>query len=132
MKKGWSKYLIAVSIGTAILLAILFGKGYPSLESAAERFKLLSDAFLVSGLLLLLSGCLVWIMRQGTFSGMGYTFRRIFVSLHSKEYRDEHKESFAEYRERKSDKKTPFLFLILTGSIFLIPAIAFTLIYIFI
>lgn len=132
MKTAWIKYLIAALLGAAAVLGILFGKGYPSLESNAERMKLLSDAFLVPGLILLLCGCFIWIVRQGTFSGMGYTFRRIFVSLHAKEYRDKHKESYTEYRERKAGKKTPFLFLILTGAAFLIPAIVFTLIYVFI
>ncbi len=130
MKRAWIKYLVALLVGAAAVCAILFGKGFLSLETRTEKMRLLSDAFLVPGILLLLSGCFIWIIRQGTFSGMGYTVHKIFVSLHSAEYRNEHKESYAEYKERKSQKKTPCLFLLCTGAVYLIPAIIFTVLYI--
>lgn len=129
MKRGWIKYLIALLVGCAIFSAILFGKGFTQLDSFKEKLGLLSDAFLVPGILLILFGCFTWIIRQGTFSGMGYTIKNIWTSLHSKEYRDEHKESYADYRQRRAEKKTPFLFLIITGAFFLIPSIAVTIIY---
>lgn len=129
MNRKWIKYLAALLIGGAAVCALLFGRGFLSLETAQDKLRLLSDAFLVPGLLLALAGCLVWIAREGTFSGMGYTFRKIWNSLHSQEYREAHRESYAEYCERKSAKKTPFLFLIITGGIFLLPAILFTVLY---
>ncbi len=132
MNRGWLKYVIAALLGAACICAILFGKGYFGLETTQERLRLLSDAFLIPGLLLLLAGCFVWIMRQGTFSGMGYTVRKIWNSLHSQSYQENHKESYAEYRERKSAKKTPFLFLILVGGLYLLPAVALTVAYTFV
>lgn len=129
MKRGWIKYAAALLAGAAAVCAILFGKAYFGLETAKERLRVLSDAFLVPGLVLILAGCMVWIVRQGTFSGMGYTVRKIWNSLHSKEYQDGHRESYAEYRERKSAKRTPFLFLILTGAFYLLPSIVITVIY---
>ena len=131
MKKA-VKYVIAALIGAAICCAVLFGKNIVSAETAQARFKLLSDAFAGAGLILLLAGLFVWTVRQGAFSGLGYAFRSIFVSLHAKEYRDEHKESFSEYRARKSERKTPCLFLIVTGCAYLVPAIVFTVAYFYV
>lgn len=129
MNRKWIKYLAALLIGGAAVCALLFGRGFLAAETMRERMRLLSDAFLVPGALLLLAGCLLWIVREGTFAGMGYTFRKLWNSLHSREYREAHRESYAEYCERKSAKKTPFLFLIITGGIFLLPAILFTVLY---
>lgn len=132
MKQRWLKYVIVLLLGAALVCAILFWEDYFSFETLQDRLRVLSDAFLVPGLLLVLSGCFLWILRQGTFAGMGYTARKIWNSLHSQEYRENHKESYAEYCERKSAKKTPFLFLILTGAVFLVPAIILTIVYLLI
>lgn len=129
MNRRWIKYIVALLIGAAVFCAMLFGKGFMRLDTEKEKLRLLSDAFLVPGILLLLAGCFSWIMRQGTFSGMGYTVKRIFISLHSAQYREEHKESYAEYRERKAEKRSPFLFLIIVGAVYLIPAIVITILY---
>ena len=53
-----------------------------------------------------------------------------FVSLHAKEYRDSHKESYSEYRERKGAKKTPCLYLVIVGAAFLLPGILFAVLYV--
>ncbi len=124
--------LIAALSGAAVCAAVLFGKGILSAENARETVRILSDAFTVPGLLLLLCGLFVWILRQGTFSGMGYAFRKIYLALRSEKYREEHKESYSEYRERRLSRKRPFLFLIITGAAFLVPGIAFAIAYFFV
>ena len=129
MNRRWIKYAAALLIGGAAACALLFGRGFLAAETMRERMRLLSDAFLVPGALLLLAGCLLWIVREGTFAGMGYTFRKLWNSLHSQEYQAAHKESYAEYRARKSAQKTPFLFLLVPGGVFLLPAVLFTILY---
>lgn len=126
------KYIVAAFVGAAICCAVVFGKNIQSAETMQSRIKILSDAFTGAGLILLLSGLFVWIVRQGVFAGMGYAFRSIFVSLHAQKYREEHRETYTEYRERKGERKTPFLFLIITGAIFLIPAVALTVAYFYV
>ncbi len=127
------RFLIAMLIGIAVCLTILFVKDIFSAQTPQEIYKILSDAFAVPGILLLLGGVFVWIVRQGTFSGMGYAFRQIWNALHSQKYRDEHKETFSEYRERKSGGEKPsFLYLIIIGSAFLLPGIIFSILFILI
>lgn len=126
------KYAVTVLCGIAICLAVIFGKGAFSVTEMSETIKIIADAFTVSGLVLLLSGLFVWIVRQGTFNGLGYAFKSLFVALHDKEYRESHKETYVEYSERKDKKSTPFLFLIITGGAFLIPAIVFTILFFYI
>lgn len=123
------RYVIAALAGAAIVLSVIFAKGILQAGSATATFKILSDAFLASGLALTLSGAFVWIVRQGTFSGLGYAFSRLFVALHDKQYRDEHKETYLEYGERKAAKKPPFLFLIIVGAAYLVPSITFTILF---
>lgn len=124
---------LAALIGTAIFLAVLFGRGILSAQGAQESVRTWSDAFAVPGVLLFLSGAFVWIVRQGTFSGMGYAIRQIWVSLHSRSYREEHMESYSEYRERKlGGEKSPFLFLLVVGALFLLPAVALSIVYFFV
>ena len=130
MNRRWIKYAAALLIGGAAACALLFGPRLPRRrDDAGTDAALLSDAFLVPGALLLLAGCLLWIVREGTFAGMGYTFRKLWNSLHSQEYQAAHKESYAEYRARKSAQKTPFLFLLVSGGVFLLPAVLFTILY---
>ena len=113
---------LAALIGTAIFLAVLFGRGILSAQGAQESVRIWSDAFAVPGVLLFLSGAFVWIVRQGTFSGMGYAIRQIWVSLHSRSY-----------RERKlGGEKSPFLFLLVVGALFLLPAVALSIVYFFV
>lgn len=127
--KSALRYIIAALVGAAIVLAVIFFKQIGQAQSTRAIFKILSDAFLASGLILTLSGAFVWIVGQGTFSGLGYAFSRIFVALHDKQYREEHKETYLEYGERKAAKKKPFLFLIITGAAYLVPAITFTILF---
>ncbi len=125
--------LVTFLVATAVFLAVLFGCGILSAENAQECVRIWSDAFSVPGILFFLSGAFVWIARQGTFSGMGFACRQIWVSLHSKQYREEHRESYSEYRERRlAGKKVPFIYLILTGVCFLIPAILLSIVFFFI
>ena len=88
--KTFFRYAAAVLAGAAVCGAVLLAKGVSGLQAQA-LMRLLSDAFTAAAVLLLLACALVWITRQGTFRGMGYTVRRIFVALHSQEYRDSHK-----------------------------------------
>ncbi len=124
--------IIAALCGTAVCAAILFGKGILSADSSRETMRILSDAFTVPGLVLLLCGLFVWILRQGTFSGMGYALKQLYMTMRSEKYREEHKESFSDYRERKQSRKPPFLFLIVTGCVFLVPGILFSILYFFV
>ena len=94
-----------------------------------HTFRLAPRSLLTQHALLLLACAIVWIGRQGMFRGMGYTVRRIFVALHSQEYRDAHKETYSEYCERKGLRKTPCLFLLITGCAYLVPAVTFAVLY---
>lgn len=125
--KTFLRYLIAALAGAAACGAVLLAKGIPSQTQPLMR--VLSDAFTAAAVLLLLACAIVWIGRQGMFRGMGYTVRRIFVALHSQEYRDAHKETYSEYCERKGLRKTPCLFLLITGCSYLVPAVTFAVLY---
>lgn len=126
------RYFAATAAGCAVCIAVLLAKNVFSSTDTAQAVRVLADAFTVAGLTLLVSGLLVCISRQGMFLGMGYTFHSLIVSLHDSEYRKEHRESYSEYVERKSKKDTAFLFLIITGGVFMIPAVVFTILFFYV
>lgn len=123
------KYIVSFLIGGAVFLLVLFFRYDATGETAAEWMLILSDSLCAAGLLLLLSGLLLWLVGIGTFSGMGYAFSRITVSFHKKAYREEHRETFSEYKERKGKKKKPVLFLLVTGTVYLVPGIICTILF---
>ena len=125
--KTFFRYAAALLSGAAVCGAVLLAKGLP--EQMQQLMRVLSDAFLGAAALLLLACSVVWIGRQGMFRGMGYTVRRVFVALHSQEYREAHKESYSEYCERKGLRKTPCLFLLISGAAYLVPAVVFAILY---
>ena len=126
------RYFAATAAGGAICIAVLLAKNLFSSTDTVQTVKILADAFTAAGLTLLVLGLLVCIVRQGTFLGMGYAFRSLIVALHGHEYRKEHRESYSEYVERKGKKETEFLFLIITGGVFMIPAVLFTILFFYV
>lgn len=131
MKRA-ARYCAATAAGGAVCMAVLLAKNVFSAADTVQTVRILADAFTAAGLMLLVSGLLVCIVRQGTFLGMGYAFRSLIVALHGSEYRKEHRESYSEYVERKGKKETAFLFLIITGGVFMIPAVLFTILFFYV
>lgn len=126
------RYFVATAAGSAVCIAVLLAKNVFASHDTAQTVRILADAFTAAGLTLLVSGLLVCIARQGTFFGMGYAFHSLIVALHSNEYRKAHRESYSEYVERKGKKNTAFLFLLITGGVFMIPAVVFTILFFYV
>ena len=51
--------------------------GYSELATAAEKYRLLSDAFTIPGSILLMVGLLVAISNAGNFIGLGYAVQHL-------------------------------------------------------
>lgn len=127
-RKTVFRSLIAALAGAAISCVFIFTR-MDNAQTVNDVMRILSDGFLCGGLILALSGAMVWLVNQGTFSGLGYAFRSIFVSLHDQAYRETHKETYSDYVERKSEKKTPCLFLVIVGGAYLVVAVVFTVLF---
>lgn len=122
------KLLICYASGAAITLLLLVLRGAFTAEKTLDAVRLTCDAFFVSGAFLLLAGALIWVLDNGVTDGITYSAKKIF-DLRRKDYEDNRRESYSEYRERKHKKKGNVAeFLIAGGSYF---AISLVLLFVY-
>lgn len=117
MKIAVKKLLIILAAATAIAIGIAFARGIAQAEGK-DVLRCLSDAFFVSGALVLLSGGLVWCADNGVADGLTYGASRLFRrrGVHY----EEHRETYSEYRERKHTKKLRIAEFLIGGGIYLL------------
>ena len=120
MKISGRKMLIILAIACAIAIGTAFSRGIVHAEGK-DVLRCLSDAFFVSGALILFSGIIVWCADNGVADGLTYGASRIFKrrGVHYEEKR----ESYSEYKERKHAKKLKVAEFILAGGIFILLSI---------
>ena len=123
MKSKLPRYLAAVTVGIAIAGLVLYNYGFFAMDTAVLRFRCLSDAFTIPGVLLLAVGCLIWISQQGMFDFLSYTGKVIVDKFRP------HAESvrYGDYvLEKNENRKTGgFGFLLITGAAFIAIALLF-------
>ncbi|MCI9071631.1 MAG: DUF3899 domain-containing protein [Lachnospiraceae bacterium] len=125
MKKPSGKILIkytAASLFCAGLTWLYLALRDFSSAPELERCRMLSDAFLIPGLLMVLFGLLVVLSGKGALDGISYALRRaVGMLLPGSRLREER---FFDYVERKREKPLRgYGFLFVVGGIFLLVSI---------
>ncbi len=127
-----------IKYGTSAIFALLIAflhislnKGFADME-LTEKLRVLSDAFTIPGVLLIMAGALVWVTNQGTLYGVGYiTSMGLKILIPGKGL--EMTEKYADYVERKRSKKiSGYGFLFVSGGITLAVGIVFMFLFFFI
>ena len=96
--------------------------------SGAELYRVLSDAFFLPGVLLVLSGLLMWLSKEGTLDGVGFVLSRAIHLLIPTAGLQ--RETYGEYVERKRGKRSgSFGFLIIVGAVSVAVSLIFTALY---
>lgn len=124
--KIWLPYVVTFIIGAVMALGILLmDRAFSADLSTLDRIRFLSDAFFVPGVLIFCVGMMIFVSSKGSLDGLTYSlqFFKREVFLRQK------METFADYKARKAEKKTPYRFLLLTGSVYLLLGLLFTVIY---
>ncbi len=122
------KYTIAASIGAALVLLYLAGHPREGLPPA-EVWRIWCDAFTVPGMLIFLTGVLVWLSGEGVFLGLGYAVsymvRMLIPGMGHKH------ERYADYIERKTEKGKAkgYAFLFVVGGVMLLAAAVFLVLF---
>lgn len=122
-------YLINVAVCAAIAVGVIFLRGVLREETASGIMRCLSDGFVAAGAASLLCAALVLISRQGLLDAFAFTCRRIWVSLHDREYREKNKMTYAEYREKKGARRSSYRHLWIVGAAFLALGVLFTVLF---
>lgn len=123
MKKKLLKHGVAALIGAAMAVLYVALRDFAG-ASTADRYRMLCDAFTIPGVLLMLSAALVWLSNEGSFDGIGYSFRYLVDRLIPGPGKNP--EKYGDYVERRRGKKiTGYGFLLTVGGAFFAVALVF-------
>lgn len=134
-KSVWVRYAATFGIGlaAAVVQAIIMGLLHE--EDSKELYKILSDACMVSGSVLI--GCwgILWASRNGFFDWFGYSFGALASAIRSLWKKDDPDriggESYGDYADRMYEKRKnrKFGHFLATGLFFLAAATATAILY---
>lgn len=112
-------WLIALVIAGAIVAIYLAASGYFVTSNPKTQSSLLSNAFFIPGVLLAGAGLLVMIANEGTFNFLSYALQTLLSRFfHNMKTAGMDYGTYCEFKSSK--KKTPYLFLLLTGFAFIV------------
>ena len=130
-KSQWIKYGTTVGLGVAYAIYLVIYKNAFA-QPVDTMIRVLSDAFFLPGILMILCGLLVIVSNEGAFDSLAYTgksVRRFFIP----ERPGEKRVTYREYVEQRREKKaTGFSFLFVIGGVFTAIGLIFMLIFYFV
>ena len=118
-EKTIRRYAVCFAIGAAVAALYMATHDFGAVREAGERYRILSDAFSIPGVLFLGSGLLSWTAGKGAFDGMSYSCGLFFKVINP--FRKFEREDYPAYVERKSAgrrAKGSRLYLYVTGGVF--------------
>lgn len=122
-------YSYAIAAGVSLLLAAVYIllRDFGALDWK-ERFRVLSDAFTVPGLLLLCAGAMCWISSKGGLDGMAYILKYVgSLLIPGKRFEVKKYSDYVEEREGK--RRSGYGFLLITGLVCLAITAVFLVLY---
>ena len=121
------KYGVAIASCLAIGVYYLAGRDFLA-QDLQNRYRLLSDAFSLPGLLCLFSGVGIWLSNEGAFNGLTWVVTYTIKSLIP--IARDTRESYGDYVVRQRGKQVSgFGFLIIVGIVMI--AISLIFLYLF-
>ena len=122
------KYTVCFCVASLITLFVFWNRGFFT-EDVGVNIQILSDGFFVPGILFLFLAGMMFISGEGGLLGIGFVMRNViltFIPMGRK-----HHETYAQYRERKlgERKKMSDHALLVTGLVFALTGLVFTVIW---
>ncbi len=97
-------------------------------EPRVEQYRILSDAFTIPGILLLMAGCLFWISGLGALDGFLYAGMYAIRALIP--WGRHKSEKYADYVERRRERKVKgYGFLFIAGGVTMLISIVFMVLF---
>ena len=119
------KYGITAAVGGGMCAGVLSLHGFADAASAADRYRILADAFTIPGVILMLSWVLVWLSGEGAFEGISYAFSYAFRMLVPGGAKNPERYSDYVLRRREKGALKGVGFLFFTGAAFFLVALVF-------
>ncbi|MDE7264328.1 MAG: DUF3899 domain-containing protein [Anaeroplasmataceae bacterium] len=127
MKKTIIKYSLATAFGIFFTLTIICSKQIWTCRTK-EVFKVLTDSFFASGVILFCFGLLILSYNEGTFDMVMFGVKRFF-GLFRKDLSKLKDETFYDYRCAKHEYKKGFGYLLIVGLVFIAFSLLFLIFY---
>lgn len=127
--KKWVKYLSAAIALLVVSLVICLSRDLFTKTEPSEIVKILSDAFSVPGIVYVCFGLLSICNQQGTFDGLGYTFKSWMRVTKNYKNDERNPKSYSEYKESVKGKRKISWHFIIVGLIFIAIGIVFSIVY---
>ena len=127
-KASLIKYAVCVGIELVIAFLVIWSKGF-LVHSLAVNVQILADAFFVSGILMTLFACMLYISGEGALIGIGFVLRNAVLTFIPMGRAKQ--ERYADYRARKlgEARKRSNRHILVTGLVFLVIGIVLTVIW---
>ena len=125
MKRKYLKYIIVSIIGTLLAVSVFSYRNLLDASNMKDITLILSDSFLVPGVLILGIGILIMVSNGGIFDIFVYSFKKMRASM--RERKSTAFNSFYDYRVSK--EKVPYGFLIIVGGIFFGLSVIFNIMF---
>ncbi len=110
-----------------MVLLVAFAKNLFSQTRLSVIYQILSDAFLVAGVMIGGIGLLLFVSNEGVFDGLSYGFKVLAQMF--KRRPTPVKETYYDYRMARGRNKLSFGFLLICGGAFLTICIIFSILY---
>lgn len=129
LSKNLIKYGACIALGLLAGYGYLAGNDFWGQALLVEKYRLLSDAFMVPGFLMVAFGLLIFLGNEGSFLGIGFVAQKAGSFLIPFLYKQKG-ETYKEYVERKTGKPIQgYGFLFFCGCGFLVVAAVFLVLY---
>ena len=122
------KYAAAVAFGLLVAGIYLFSNDFFG-QDLRNMYRLLSDAFMLPGFLMVCAGLMIWLSNEGAWHGVAFVLSRAvkFLVPFGRGTKDE---NYGEYVARQSEKQiNGYSFLLVTGVVFLACSALFLILF---
>lgn len=116
--KNTKKFWISFIVCSVCAFFMAWWRGIFTQKAPLYVFHILSDSFLVVGILATCIALLLFVSNEGTFDIFVYGLKS-FWSFFKKDISRKY-DTFYDYRTARQEKRVPFLFLLICGVIFLL------------
>lgn len=123
------KYIITFAVGLVIAVMVFAEKDLLGQTDAKEAIRILSDGFLLSGVLITGMGLLIYVSNDGFFDIFSYGVKSFLLVFQRDPLKRRMDKSFYDYRIENLEHKHGFRHIVIVGIVFLLLAVIFTVVF---
>ena len=130
LKEILIRYAICIGVAAALVFGVLVLRDYWGQTQIAQKYRYLSDAFSISGIMFMAFGALFFLSDEGSFDGIGWAMKsaiRVIIPFVG----TKDAETYHSYKERKHSKPKikGYSCMFITGLSLLIVGIVFMILF---